>query len=78
MQVGMLQHFQSLDVKTPEEESDGSQPDTKTCLRQKVINVAKRIVYSLQNALVSAKYLMNGIGDCEDVVKRPKKRNLAL
>ena len=69
----MLQHFQSLDVKTPEEESDGSPTDTKTCLRRKVIQVAKSIAYSLQDALVSSKYLTNGIGDSEDVVRRPKK-----
>ena len=67
----MLQHFQSLhdslDVSTSQEETGGFLPNVKTGFRQKIVETAQRIVYSLQDAIVSSKYLVDGIGQCEDV-----------
>jgi hypothetical protein len=75
----MLQHFESLDMKTPEEEADGVSPNTKICLRQKVVEAAKRIVYTLQDVIVSSKYLPNGLGDFEEVVsRRPRKSGVTV
>ena len=57
----MLKHFQSLDVTPDEEEPSGVFHNIKTYLRQNIVEGTQRILYSLQDAVVSSKYVINGI-----------------
>lgn len=57
----MLQHFQSLDVTSDEDECSGVFHNIKTYLRQNIVEGTQRILYSIQDAVISSKYAIKGI-----------------
>lgn len=60
----MLKHFESLDVTPGEDESStGLFHNIKTYLRQNIIEGTQRVLYSRQDAVVSSKFVLNGIGE---------------
>ena len=60
----MLKQFESLDVTPEEDEScSGLFHNIKTYLRQNIVEGTQRVLCSLQDTVVSSKFVLDGIGE---------------